>query len=94
VIKLRECSIQTRQVIEDCSRAVNVRGRAKFLRQARKIDIFAVKLAVLIVKKMHVVAAVAAENMQSKASGARRGERLYNFNALPKHPQTNIEKRN
>src|SRR5881397_2485866 len=31
--------------------------------------------------------------MQSKASGARRGERLYNFNALPPHPQADIKKR-
>ena len=93
MIKRRECSIQAREVIEDCSRAVNVRGRAKFLRHAGKIDIFAVKLAVQIIKKMHVVAAVAATTADIKLSGAWH-KRLYNFNALPKHPQTNIEKRN
>ena len=40
-------------MIENCSCAINVSGRAEFLGHARKIDIFAVKLAITITKKMH-----------------------------------------
>ena len=79
-------------MVEDCSRAVNIRGRTEFLGDACEIDVFTVKGPVVIVKRMHVVATVAAANMQSKASGARRGERLYNFsNVLAKYPQGDIE---
>jgi hypothetical protein len=53
MIQRRERGIEPLVVIEDCSRAVNVSGRAEFLGHLRKIDIFTVKLAVTITKKMH-----------------------------------------
>jgi hypothetical protein len=40
-------------VIENCSGAVNIERSAELLRDLRKIDIFAVKLAVAIPKRMH-----------------------------------------
>jgi hypothetical protein len=53
VIQRREGSVETRVVIEDCPGAVNVEWRAKFFGDACKINIFAVKFAVAVVKKMH-----------------------------------------
>jgi hypothetical protein len=53
MINRRERGIQPRVVIENRSRAVNISRGAKFLGYARKIDIFAMKLAVPIVEEMH-----------------------------------------
>jgi hypothetical protein len=53
VIERLERGIQSRVVIENCPRAINICRRAEFLRDAGKIDILAVKLAVTIPKQMH-----------------------------------------
>ena len=44
VIERLKRSIESRVVIENCSRAVNISRRAEFLRDAGKIDIFAVEM--------------------------------------------------
>ena len=59
-------------MIENCSGAIDIERRPKLLRHAGKIDIFAVKLAITIMKRMHV-------NV-SLISGCARisaGERVY-----------------
>ena len=53
MIKWRERGIEPRVVIENCSCAVNIEWRAKFLGHARKIDIFAVEMSIVITEKMH-----------------------------------------
>ena len=40
-------------MIENCSGAIDIQRRPKFLRHVSKIDIFAVKLAIAIMKRMH-----------------------------------------
>src|SRR5437867_5899539 len=83
--------VQPRVVVEDCSRAVNIRGRTEFLGDACEIDVFTVKGPVVIVKRMHVVATDAAATVENKISGAWH-KRLYNFsNVLAKYPQGDIE---
>ena len=79
MIERSERGIEPVIMIENCAGAVDIERRADFLRDSCKIDIFAVKFSITILKRMHVVAAIAAANMQAKASGARRGERLYNL---------------
>ena len=53
VIKRRQRRIEPRIVIENCSRTVNVKWRAKFLGHDCKIDIFAIEMPFAITKKMH-----------------------------------------
>ena len=53
VLKRSEGRIQAAVVIENCPRAVNIKRRAKFLSNARKIDIFAIEFAAAIAKRMH-----------------------------------------
>ena len=64
-------------MIENSARAVNISGRAKFLRHALKIYVFAAETSVAVMKKMHVVAAFV-PNAEAKISGAWH-QRLYNF---------------
>ncbi len=54
MIQRGERGIEPCVMIENCPRAVDVKRRAKFLGDARKIDIFTVKLAVAVMEKMHV----------------------------------------
>ena len=51
MIQRRERGVESRVVIENCPRAVNVSRRAKFRGNARKIDIFAIEMTIAIVKK-------------------------------------------
>ena len=46
-------SIQSRVVIKNCPRALNISRRTEFLRDAGKIDILAVEMPVAITKRMH-----------------------------------------
>jgi hypothetical protein len=57
VIERLKRSIQSRIVIENCSRTINVSRRAEFLRDAGKVDILTVEMPVAITKRMHVAAA-------------------------------------
>jgi hypothetical protein len=82
-------------MVKNCAGAINIERCPEFLSDPGKVDIFAMKMAVSVAKKMHrdsVEAAVPAANhfenagdtpaatvRRSKASGARRGERLYNL---------------
>ena len=79
VIQGRDRGIEPCVVIKNCPRAINVKWRAKFLGCASKIDIFAVKLAVAVMEKMHVAAAFVS-SAEAKISGAWH-KRLYNFSA-------------
>jgi hypothetical protein len=53
VIERLKRSIQSRVVIENCPRAVNIDRGAEFLRDTGKIDILAVEMPVAIMKRMH-----------------------------------------
>jgi hypothetical protein len=53
MVQGRKRSVQACVVIENCSGAVNVSRRAELLRDADKIDVLAVKVAVAIPKRMH-----------------------------------------
>ena len=67
MIERRERGIEPPVMIEDCSRAIYIERRAKFLRDARKIDIFAMELAVAVVERMH----------RYSCSGSRAGCNLF-----------------
>src|SRR5205823_1691213 len=53
MIERRECRGEPAVVVENRPRAVDVKRRPKLFRDAPKIDIFAMKLAVAITKRMH-----------------------------------------
>jgi hypothetical protein len=53
MVQRRERSVQACVVIKNCSGAVNISRRAELLRDADKIDVLAVKVAVAIPKRMH-----------------------------------------
>ena len=53
VIQRRERGVKSRVMIENCARAVNISRRAEFLATRVKIDIFAMEMAVAIMKRMH-----------------------------------------
>src|SRR5438309_11070721 len=69
VIEWRKRLVQTQVMIENSARAVNISGRAKFLRHGLKIYVFAAETSVAVMKKMHVVAAFV-PNGEAKISGA------------------------
>jgi hypothetical protein len=50
---LRERGVKTAIMIQNRARAVNIKRRSKLFGDAPKINIFAVKLAVAIPKRMH-----------------------------------------
>jgi hypothetical protein len=52
-LKRSEGRLQAVVVIENRPSAVNIKRRAKFLSNARKIDIFAIEFAAAIAKRMH-----------------------------------------
>ena len=53
-----ERGIESAVMIENRSRAVHVERRPKFLRDPRKIDIFAIKLPFAVMKRMHYANAI------------------------------------
>ena len=53
MIERRNGGIEPLVMIENCSRAIDIERRPKFLRDLRKIDIFAVKLTVPVMERMH-----------------------------------------
>ncbi len=53
MIERRECGVEPAVMIENRARAVDIKRRPKLFGDARKIDIFAMKLAVAITKRMH-----------------------------------------
>src|SRR5262249_12628541 len=79
-------------VVENCSRAVNVSRSAEFFGNACEIAIFAIQLPGVILKKMHVVGAVAAatagENIRRLAQAPLQVKR-----ASGKESQTDVENR-
>src|ERR1022692_4526878 len=63
-------------MIEDSARTIYIEWGAKFLCDAPKIDILAMKFAVAIMERMHVVAALVS-SAEAKITGAWH-KRLYN----------------
>ena len=53
VIERRERRIEPAIVIEDRARAIDIERRAELLRDALEIDLFAIKPAVAVMKRMH-----------------------------------------
>jgi len=53
MIEWRKRGIEPAVMIENCARAVDIKRRPEFFRDAPEINIFAVKLAVAITKRMH-----------------------------------------
>ena len=53
MIEWRKRGIEPAVMIENCARAVDIKRRTELFSDAPKIDIFAVKLAVAIAKRMH-----------------------------------------
>src|SRR5262249_5934687 len=53
VSQRRECGIQARIMVENCSCAVDISWSAELLRDTAKIDILAVEMSVAITKGMH-----------------------------------------
>ena len=53
MIERRERGVETAVMIENRPGAIYIERRPEFLLDARKIDIFAVKFAVVVMKRMH-----------------------------------------
>ena len=53
MIEWRNGGIEPLVMIENCFRAIDIERRSKFLRDPRKIDIFAVKLTVAVMERVH-----------------------------------------
>jgi hypothetical protein len=82
MIQRGERGIEPCVMIENCSRAVDVQRRAKFLGDKCKIGIFTVKLALTVTEKMHATL----YPLRCAKRKVRKRER-----ALPKHCQAEIE---
>lgn len=60
MIEITERGIEALVMIEDGAGAIYIKRRPKFLRDPGKIDIFAVKLAIAVMERMHLISVAAA----------------------------------